>query len=87
MRQIRKFRSNFENISRDCHETFVRVSHDIPTNVALVSFSFVRQSRDVRESVLRHSYECCLVLFSCQIVVNCLHVFSRLLSDCRTTFV
>ena len=66
MRQIREFRSNFENIScdcraivarlsYDCHTTvtrnFVRVSHDVPTNVALVSFSFARQSRDIRESV------------------------------------
>ena len=66
MRQIREFQSNFENISCECHrivtrlsydscETFVRVSHDVPTNVAL--FSFVRQSQDIRESVAQHSYE------------------------------
>ena len=71
MRQIREFRSNFENISWDCRaivarlsydsrEIFVRLSHDVLTNVALVSFSFVRQSRDIHESV---SYECRLVLF------------------------
>ena len=54
--------------SYDSRETFVRLSHDVPTNVALVSFSFVRQSRDIRESVSRHSYECRLVLFSRQIV-------------------
>ena len=35
-------------LSYDRHETFVRVSHDVPTNVALVSFSLVRQSRDIR---------------------------------------
>ena len=64
MRQICKFRSNFENIFRvpDCRaivarlsyesrETFVRLSHDVPTNVVLVSFSFVRQSRDIRRIV------------------------------------
>ena len=81
MRQIREFRSNFENISRDCRaivarlsydsrETFVRLSHDVATHVALVSFSFVRQLRDIRESVSRHSYECRLVLFSRQIVAR-----------------
>ena len=62
MRQIREFRSNFENISCDCratvvrlsydsHETCVSVYHDALTNVALVLFSFVRQSRDIRKSV------------------------------------
>ena len=67
--------SNFENIycdsraidarlSYDSHKTFVSLSHDVPTNVALVSFSIVRQSRDIRECVSRHSYECRLVLFS-----------------------
>ena len=58
MRQIRDLGSNFENISRYCcaivarlsydsGKTFVRVSHDVLTNVVLVSFSFVRQSRDI----------------------------------------
>ena len=81
MRQIREFRSNFENISRyfraivaqlsfDSRETFVRLSHDVSTNVALVSFSFVRQSRNIRKSVSRHSYECRLILFSRQIVAR-----------------
>ena len=69
MRQIRDFRSNFENISQDCHaivarlsydsrETFVRLSHGVPTNVALVSFhsydsreTFVRVSHDIRTNV------------------------------------
>ena len=64
MRQIRNFRSNFENISRvpDCRamvarlsyesrETFVKLSHDVPTTVVLVSFSFVQQSRDIRRNV------------------------------------
>ena len=95
MRQIRDFRSNFENISRACRaivarlsydscETFVRLSHDVPTNVALVSFSFVRQSRDIRESVSRHSYECRLVLFSPQIVAR---TVARLSYGIRTTIV
>ena len=64
--RIREFRFNFENISRDCRaivarpsydsrETFVRVYHDVPTN--LVPFSFVRESRDIRESVSQHLYE------------------------------
>ena len=98
MRQIREFRSNIENISRDCRAivarlsfdsrvTFVSLSHDVPTNVALVSVSFVRKSRDIRESVSRHSYECRLVLFSRQIVARSSHVFSRLSRDCRTIFV
>ena len=47
MRQIREFRFNFDDISRD-----------------------------IRESVARHSYECRLVLFSRQIVARCLHIFS-----------
>ena len=49
MRPIREFQSNFENISRDCSakvvrlshdslETFVRVSHDVPTKVAYFHF-------------------------------------------------
>ena len=95
MRQIRDFRFNFENISRDCRaivarlsydsrETFVRLSHDVPMNVALVSFSFVRQSRDIRESVSRHSYECRLVLFSRQIVAR---TVARLSYGIRTTIV
>ena len=69
MQQICKFQSNFEKISRDCctivvrlsydnRETFVRVSHNIPTNTALVSFSFVQQLQDIRKGVSRHSYEC-----------------------------
>ena len=47
MRQVREFRYNFEHISSDCRaivarlshgsrETFVRVFHDVPTNVASV---------------------------------------------------
>ena len=61
LRQIREFRSTFGNISRECRtivarqsydsrETFVRVLQ-IPTNVALASFSFVLQSRDIHERV------------------------------------
>ena len=51
MRQIREFRSNFENISRyiraivaqlshDSRATFVRMSHDFPANVDLAYFYF-----------------------------------------------
>ena len=40
-----------ENLSRHSRETFVRVSHDVPTNVVLFSFSFIGQSRDIREIV------------------------------------
>ena len=72
MRQICEMLSNFENISRDCRaivtqlsfdssETFVRVSQDVPTNVSLFSFSFVRKMRDIRGSVAQQLYECCLV--------------------------
>ena len=78
MRQIHEFRSNFENISRDNRETFVRVSHDVSTNVA---YFHSYNSRETFMSVTRHSYECRLVLFSRQIVARCSHVFSRLLRD------
>ena len=95
MRQIREFRSNFENISWDCRaivarlsydsrEIFVRLSHDVLTNVASVSFSFVRQSRDIHESVSRHSYECRLVFFSRHIVAR---TVTRLSYGIRTTIV
>ena len=65
MRQMCEFQSNFENISRDCRtivgrlshdsrETFVRVSHDFPMNVAYIHFhsydshaTFVRVSHDI----------------------------------------
>ena len=50
MQQIREYRSNIENISRDFRETFIRVSHNVPTNVALV-FIFIRTT------VARHSRE------------------------------
>ena len=64
MRQIREVKSNFENISRDCRAiasardccqsrdvTFVRVSHDVPTNVAYF------HSYDSRETFVRVSHE------------------------------
>ena len=35
----------------------VRVSHNIPTNVALVSFSFVQQSGDICETFVRGSHD------------------------------
>ena len=65
MRQIRQFRSNFENIYRDCHaivplllhdslKTLVRLSQDVPTNVAYFYFHssdscerFMRVSPDI----------------------------------------
>ena len=68
----------------DSLEIFVRLSHDVPTNAALVSLSFVRQSRDIHESVSRHSYECRLVLFSRQIVTR---TVARLSYGIRTTSV
>ena len=95
--QIREFRSNSENTSRDfrvivlglshdSRETFIRVSHDIPTNVAYFHLdSYDSHDRDIRESVPQRSYKCRLDLFSHQIVARCSHVFSRLLRDCRTT--
>ena len=58
MRHIREFRSNFENISRDCRATFVIVSHDFPTNVAYFDFNshdscatLMRVSHDIRTNV------------------------------------
>ena len=61
MRQIREFRSNFENIPRDCRatvarlshdsrETFGRVYHDFPANVAYFHFHYY----DSRATVLRN---------------------------------
>ena len=70
MRQIRKFWSNFENMSHDSRATFVRVSHHFPANVTyfhlnsydsratLVLFSrqiVARFSQDCRATVMRHS--------------------------------
>ena len=76
MPQIREFRSNFENISRDCHASVSRLSRECN----LFSFKFVRQSCNICASVARHSYECRLVLFSRQIV-------ARFSQDCCTTVV
>ena len=88
MRHIREFRSNFENISRDCraivarlsHDsraTFVRVSHDFPANVAYFHFN---------------SYECRIVLFSRQystdsreVFACCLKTVARHSHDIRTS--
>ena len=51
MPQIREFRSNFEYIqSHDSRETFGRVSHDFPANVAYFHF----HSYDSRATVLRN---------------------------------
>ena len=56
MRQIHEFWSNFENISRDSREIFIRVSHEVPTNVAYFHSydnreTFVRLSHDFRTNV------------------------------------
>ena len=75
MRQIREFRSNFGNISRDCR-AIVRVSHDFPANVTY----FHLNSYDSHATLARYSYECHLVLFSRQIV-------ARFSQDCRATVV
>ena len=81
MRQNREFRSSFENISRDCRATFVRVSHDFPTNVAL----FYYHSYDSRATFVRVSHDICrLVLLSRRIVARCSHVFLILSRDCHT---
>ena len=64
MRQIREFRSNFENISHDCraivarlsHDsraTFVRVSHDFPANLSYFHFN----SYDSRATFVRVSHD------------------------------
>ena len=64
MRLIREFRSNFENIARDCRATvaqlshdsratFVRVSYDFPTNVAY----FYYHSYDSRATFVRVSLD------------------------------
>ena len=77
MRQIREFRSNFENISRDYR--------DFPANVTY----FHLNSYDSRASVARHSYECRLVSFSRQIVArfsqDCRATVVRHSHDIRTS--
>ena len=64
MGQIREFRSNFENVSHDCHTivarcdshaTFVRVSHDFPANVSYFHFN----SYDSRATFVRVSHNIC----------------------------
>ena len=61
--------ANFGLILKIYRATVVRVSHDFPANVTY----FHLNSYDAR-----HSYECCLVLFSRQIV-------ARFSQDCRAT--
>ena len=61
----------FARLSCDSHTTFVRVLQT--------------QLQEICESVAQHSYKFRLVLFSCQIVRRCLHVFSRLSYDIRTS--
>ena len=61
----------------------MRVSHNVPTNEALFSFPFVRQSGDIHVEL--HSYECHQVLVSRQRAVRCSHVFSRLSYDICTS--
>ena len=89
-----KFGLILQNVSHmpcDSCKTLVQqslVSHNIPCECCLVSFSLVQQSQDIPEIVTRHSHKCRLVLLSHQTVVSCLHfVFhSRLLYDIPTTF-
>ena len=89
MRQIREFRSNFEDISRDYRETFVRVSHDFPTNVAYFHFhsydsraTFVRVSHDIRTNVAFIFSPDSREVFACF-----LKTVARPSYDTRTTFV
>ena len=67
--------------SYDSCETFMRVSLTTFSECNFFSFSLLRQSRDICESVSGHSYECCLVLFSREIVLSC-RMFSQ---DCHAT--
>ena len=61
----------------DSRETFVRVSHNILTNKDWFHFHS-NDSCDTFMRVSNNTYDCRLVLFSCQIVMSCLYGFSRL---------
>ena len=87
---LKIYHATVARLSHDSRATFVRVSHDFsvaPGN--LFSFKFVQQSRDIRASVARHSYECRLVLFPRQIVArfsqDCLATVVRLSRDICTS--
>ena len=101
MRQIREFRSNFENLSHDCraivarlsHDsrtTFVRVSHDFPANVSYFHFN----SYDSRATFVRVSHDIrtneLSFIFSPdsrEFFACCLKTVARPSCDTRTTFV
>ena len=74
MQQIREFRSNFENISRDCRATFVRVSHDFPVNLTYFHLNLY----DSRTTFIRMSLS---FIFS----PNSGEVFARLACDRRAS--
>ena len=94
MRQIREFRSNFENISHDCraivtrlsHDsraTFVRVSHDFPANVSYFHFN----SYDSRATFVRMTLSFIFSPDSREFFACCLKTVARPSCDTRTTFV
>ena len=96
MRQIHEFRSNFENISRDCraivtrlsHDsraTFVRVSHNFPANVSY--FHFNSYDSRARTTFVRMSL--CFIFSpdSREFFACCLKTVARPSCDTRTTFV
>ena len=56
MRQIREFRSNFENIPRDCRATVVRVSHDFLANVAYFHFHSYHSRATVLRNILAETF-------------------------------
>ena len=79
MRQIREFRSNFENIPRDCRATVARQSQDIRKCVSrlsrecgLFSFSLLRQSRN---SLAKY--------FDENICINVLNLFKNFATSSR----
>ena len=77
MRQIRDFRSNFENIPRDCRATVAQQSQDIRESVSRLSrecglFSFSRQSRD---SLAKY--------FDENICINVLNLFKNFATSSR----
>ena len=86
MRQIREFRSNFKNISRDCRAivarlshgsraTFYRVSHDFPANVSYFHL--------IRTTVTRYSCECRTTFVRMSLRMSLSFVFSP---DSREVF-
>ena len=102
MRQIREFRSNFENISRDCRAIVVRLSHDsraIFVRVShdrfprmylifiLIRTTVARQSCECRTTFVRMSLSFIFSPDSREIFTCCLKTVARPSCDTRTTFV